>query len=173
MPIEWTDDLSRVNWDELAALYRAAPLGEKKPADLELVFRNSMFRCFAFDSARLAGAGRVLADGRDCAYLCDIAVLPSHQGNGLGKEIISQLVGLSRSHRKIILYAVPGKERLYEKFGFRRMTTAMAIFDNQADAKVRGYITERDVPAPHLVCCESAISSAPDQSGPRRQRPHD
>jgi GNAT superfamily N-acetyltransferase len=140
MPIEWTDDPSGIDWNEAAMLYRVAPLGEKKPADLDLVFRNSMFRCFAFGSGRLAGAGRVLADGRDCAYLCDIAVLPSHQGKGLGKEIVSRLVGLSRSHRKILLYAVPGKERFYEKFGFRRMRTAMAIFDNPAEAAARGYI---------------------------------
>ena len=59
MPVEWTDSLERVNWDELAALYRAAPLGDKGAADLELVFSSSMFRCFAFDSGSVVGAGRV------------------------------------------------------------------------------------------------------------------
>jgi len=140
MPIGWTDDLNRVDWNELAALYRAAPLGDKAPADLELVFGNSMFRAFAFDAGLLVGAGRVLADGRDCAYLCDIAVRPRHQGCGLGKEIVTRLVRLSASHRKIILYAVPGKEPFYETFGFRRMTTAMAIFENPVRAEVSGYL---------------------------------
>jgi hypothetical protein len=37
---------------------------------------------------KLVGTGRALADGRDCSYLCDIAVLPSRQGSGLGKEIV-------------------------------------------------------------------------------------
>lgn len=142
MPIEWTDALTGVDWDEAAALYRAAPLGDKKPADLRLVFHNSMFRCFAFDGGRLVGAGRVLADGRDCAYLCDIAVLPSHQGRGIGKEIISRLVGHAKSHKKIILYSVPGKEPFYAAFGFRRMRTAMAIFENRIDAQARGYIDD-------------------------------
>jgi ribosomal protein S18 acetylase RimI-like enzyme len=99
-----------------------------------------MFRAFAHDTDRLVGAGRVLADGRDCAYLCDIAVHPSHQGQGLGKEIVDRLVRLSSSHRKIILYAVAGKESLYERFGFRRMTTAMAIFEDPAKAFARGLI---------------------------------
>ena len=77
MPIFWTDDLGSVDWDDVSALYRAATLGDKAPADLELVFGNSIFRIFAFDSGLLIGAGRALADGRDCAYLCDIAVRPS------------------------------------------------------------------------------------------------
>jgi|ERR1700730_1672889 len=139
-PILWTDDLTRIDWDEVSALYRAAPLGDKSPGDLALVFRNSMFRAFAFDTGRLVGAGRALADGRDCSYICDIAVHPAHQGRGLGKQIVARLVRLSASHRKIILYAVPGREAFYQRFGFRRMTTAMAIFEDQAKACARGYL---------------------------------
>jgi GNAT superfamily N-acetyltransferase len=141
--ISWTDDITRVDWDELAALYRAAPLGDKSAGDLKLVFTNSMFRVFAFEDDVLVGAGRALADGRDCSYLCDIAVMPDHQGIGLGKEIVARLVRLSAGHRKIILYSVPGKEPFYEAFGFRRMTTAMAIFEDPAKAFRNGYL-ERD-----------------------------
>src|SRR5262245_40810558 len=141
MSIRWSNDLATIDWDELSELYRVAPLGDKSPPDLQLVFGNSLFRAFAFEGTRLLGAGRVLADGRDCAYLCDIAVLPSHRRVGLGKEIVARLLGLSRGHRKIILYAVSGTESFYEAFGFRRMTTAMAIFEDQAAALARGYLT--------------------------------
>lgn len=101
-----------------------------------------MFRCFVYEDGRLVGVGRALADGVDCSYICDIAVLPSHQGIGLGKRIVEKLVNLSSGHKKIILYAVPGKEPFYKKFGFRRMTTAMAIFDNQQQALEQGYVDE-------------------------------
>jgi ribosomal protein S18 acetylase RimI-like enzyme len=138
----WQHTIDAIDWDELAALYRAAPLGDKKPAHLRLVFTNSLYTCFARDAGRLVGAGRVLADGADCAYLCDIAVLPSHQGTGLGLAIVQRLVALSRGHKKIILYAVPGKEAFYRKAGFRRMRTAMAIFENQAEAYERGYVDD-------------------------------
>jgi ribosomal protein S18 acetylase RimI-like enzyme len=141
MSMIWTDDLSAVDWDELSALYRIAPLGNKAPADLALVFGNSMFRTFAYEQGHLVGAGRVLADGRDCAYLCDVAVHPDCQGRGLGREIIERLLARCRNHRKIILYAVPGKEGFYERLGFRRMTTAMAIFEDQGAAFSRGYLT--------------------------------
>jgi ribosomal protein S18 acetylase RimI-like enzyme len=142
MQLVWTDLLDKVDWDELSALYKAAPLGDKSAAGLKTVFTNSMFRCFVYDSGKLVGVGRALADGLDCSYICDIAVLPSHQGTGLGKELVGRLVKLSRGHRKIILYAVPGKEGFYRKLGFKRMSTAMAIFENQAQALERGYLNE-------------------------------
>ncbi|WP_407158384.1 GNAT family N-acetyltransferase [Bradyrhizobium sp. STM 3557] len=140
MSIVWSEDPAAVDWSELSALYRVAPLGDKSPADLALVFGNSMYRTFAFESGRLVGAGRALADGRDCAYLCDVAVHPECQGQGLGRQIIERLLARCRGHRKIILYSVPGREAFYERLGFRRMTTAMAIFANQADAYERGYL---------------------------------
>jgi predicted N-acetyltransferase YhbS len=66
-------------------------------------------------------------------------VHPDNQGSGLGKELLRRLIGLSTGHRKIILYAVPGREPFYEQFGFRRMTTAMAIFADPARASAEGY----------------------------------
>ena len=61
MALDWKRSLDGVKWEELSALYRAAPLGDKKPA---------------------------------------------HQGTGLGKQLVSDLVERSRGHKKIILYAV-------------------------------------------------------------------
>ncbi|MDT4873419.1 hypothetical protein FQZ97_1086620 [compost metagenome] len=87
-------------------------------------------------------AGRALADGGDCSYICDVAVLPSHQGTGVGKQVVSELVEMSYGHKKIILYAVPGKEPFYRKLGFMRMKTAMAIFENQQQQVERGYLSE-------------------------------
>jgi GNAT superfamily N-acetyltransferase len=140
--ITWSETLDGVDWNELEALYRAAPLGNKPAAFLRTVFTNSMFRCLAYEDGRLVGAGRVLADGADCAYVCDIALLPSHQGRGLGRVIIDRLLAAARGHKKIILYSVPGKEAFYRRAGFWRMRTAMAIFADQAAAAERGYIDE-------------------------------
>lgn len=142
MTISWSHTINGIDWAELQALYRAAPLGDKDAACLKTVFENSRYCCFAMEQGKLIGAGRALADGADCSYICDVAVLPSHQGTGVGKEIVSKLVTLSREHRKIILYAVPGKESFYRKFGFRRMLTAMAIFDDPQQAFQRGYVDE-------------------------------
>jgi ribosomal protein S18 acetylase RimI-like enzyme len=141
VPLTWTDDSHRIDWSELARLYRLAPLGDKSPEMLRTVFGNSRFKFFVFDEAgRLAAAGRALADGADCSYICDVAVLPEHQGSGLGREMVARLVEASRGHRKIILYSVPGKEGFYRKLGFRRLLTAMAIFADEATALARGHL---------------------------------
>jgi ribosomal protein S18 acetylase RimI-like enzyme len=140
MAVSWEDSLTHVDWAELSALYLIAPLGHKPADRLQTVFTNSAFRCFAYKDGCLVGAGRVLADGGDCAYICDVAVLPSYQGTGLGKEIIRRLVTLSQGHNKIILYAVPGKEDFYQGLGFHKMNTAMAIFKDKATAVAKGYI---------------------------------
>lgn len=142
MPLSWSSNLEDVDWPELEALYQAAPLGRKSAQDLEVVFTNSRFRCFVRDQERLVAVGRALADGADCSYICDVAVLPTYQGTGLGKAVVQELVKLSQGHKKIILYAVPGKESFYKKFGFLRMLTAMAIFQDQAAAIQRGHVGE-------------------------------
>jgi predicted N-acetyltransferase YhbS len=85
----------------------------------------------------------------DCSYIADVAVHPEHQGIGLGKAVISELVALSRGHKKIILYANPGTEGFYAKLGFDRMNTAMAIWRNRASAIASGLISEvQSAPSP-------------------------
>ena len=142
MPISWSTDIESIDWLALEHLYRVAPLGNKSAAHLKTVFTNSRFRCFAYQETVLVAAGRALADGADCSYICDVAVLPEHQGSGLGKEVVNRLVEASRDHKKIILYSVPGKEGFYKKPGFLRMLTAMAIFQDKQAAIATGHLGE-------------------------------
>lgn len=141
MDIEFIDNESTVDWSELVELYRIAPLGDKNIADLKLTFSNSMFKCFAYGGGKVVGVGRVLADGKDCAYICDMAIHPEHQGTGLGTKLLKRLIEQSKSHKKIILYANPGKEGFYSKLGFKKMNTAMAIFQNEADMLENGVLS--------------------------------
>ena len=140
MKLLWKYDQENIDWIDLSELYGIAPLGEKPAEDLKTVFSNSRYKCFVYAGATLIGVGRALADGLDCSYICDIAVHPEHQGIGLGKAIVKKLVALSEGHKKIILYANPGKEKFYSKIGFKKMKTAMAIFIDQEDAIHSGLV---------------------------------
>ena len=142
MELDWKYSLDGIHWQALSELYRSTPQGNKRPEDLETAFTNSRFYCFVFAQDKLVGVGRALADGVDCSYICDVAVLPEYQGLGIGRRIVSRLVELSRGHRKIILYACPGKESFYRQFGFKRMCTAMAIFEDQDQAIESGLVDE-------------------------------
>lgn len=139
--ITWTDDITQLDWLALEHLYRVAPLGNKSAEHLKTVFGNSRFRCFARADGQLVAAGRALADGADCSYICDVAVLPEWQGSGLGKAVVQRLVDASAGHQKVILYAVPGKEGFYRKLGFLRMLTAMARFADPQAAIARGHVS--------------------------------
>jgi GNAT superfamily N-acetyltransferase len=136
----WVRDTSSVNLDELSHLYRIAPLGEKPPEALAIVFGNSMHACFVYRDDALVGAGRALADGLDCAYIADVAVHPEHQGRGLGTAIIRDLMGRCKDHRKIILYANPGTEEFYARLGFLRMNTAMGLWQDPTHAIETGLL---------------------------------
>ena len=142
MQYKWVYSSVDMDWEELSHLYLIAPLGQKSPPDLKVSFSNSMFQCFVYDLEKLIAAGRALADGVDCSYICDVAVHPEYQGKGLGKQIVTKLVEFSKDHRKIILYAAVGKEPFYLKLGFKRMATAMAIFKNQAQALDTGLLID-------------------------------
>lgn len=142
MEYNWQYSDENMDWNELSHLYLIAPLGQKSPADLQKSFSNSMFKCFVYEAGKLVAAGRALADGVDCSYICDVAVHPEYQGQGLGRQVVMKLVEFSRDHRKIILYAAVGKEPFYLKLGFKRMATAMAIFQNQAQALENGLLVD-------------------------------
>jgi ribosomal protein S18 acetylase RimI-like enzyme len=139
--LRWSYSLDGIDLPELSALFEASPpMGNRPPADLKIAFGNSMFVCFVHDDGKLVGVGRAMADGVYVAYFGDIAVLPGYRGIGLGKQIVAELLRLAAGHKKIILHSVPGSEGFYQKLGFRRMRTAMAIFENQGAAMEHGYL---------------------------------
>ena len=142
MKTVWSYNQNDVSWDELSQLYKIAPLGDKPAKNLEIAFTNSKYKCFIFLDSKLIGTGRALADGIDCSYICDVAIHPDFQGRGLGKQIIQKLISFSKNHKKIILYANPGKEGFYNRLGFKMMNTAMAIFKDEAYALNVGLISE-------------------------------
>lgn len=141
LELAWSHSIADIDWEELSALFEASPpMGNKRAADLKTAFGNSMFTCFVRAGGRLVGVGRAMADGVYCAYIGDIAVHPDYRGIGLGKQVVAELLRLAAGHKKVILYSVPGAEAFYKKFGFQRMRTAMAIFENQGVAMERGYL---------------------------------
>jgi ribosomal protein S18 acetylase RimI-like enzyme len=140
MEISLSTDIDHISWQELARLFELAPLGKKRePEKVEIAFRNSLLRVFAFHGTTLVGAGRALSDGVWRAAIYDVAVLPEYQGKGIGSMIICHLVDSAKVD-VIMLYAVPGKSKFYERFGFRKMATAMAITPNEEEARKRGLI---------------------------------
>ncbi|MGE5301564.1 MAG: GNAT family N-acetyltransferase [Acidobacteriota bacterium] len=139
MDIQLSEDVDKICWQELADVIEAAPLGKRDLVKLEMAFRNSEIRCFAYHDGKLIGAGRGISDGALRAAIYDMVVLPEYQGKGIGTMIMKYL--LERANAEIImLFANPGREPFYSRFGFRRMKTAMAIMEDPEFRRKQGLI---------------------------------
>lgn len=75
--------------------------------------------CFGvYDGNLQAGFARVVTDYATFAWLCDVFILESHRGNGLGKWLIECVVAHPDLRSlKIFLLATRDAHELYRKYG--------------------------------------------------------
>ncbi len=80
--------------------------------------------CFGmYEAGKQIGLARLITDRTAFAYLCDVYVLPSHQGKGLGKWLMQtvhahpDLQGLRRW-----MLATRDAHSLYAQFGWQQFT---------------------------------------------------
>ena len=69
------------------------------------------------DSGQVIGCGQIKPHGGDIRELASIAVDPAHQGNGIARAVIEQL--LSTTPRPLYLMCISKLGGLYGKFGFK------------------------------------------------------
>jgi len=92
---------------------------------------NSIVVISVWENEYLIGFGRATGDKIFNATLWDIVVRPTHQRRGLGRLVIKELLKqLDTYHIPLVtLYADPGTESFYERFGFLSDPTgAKAMF---------------------------------------------
>lgn len=77
------------------------------------------FGLYAMDGAQV-GFARVVTDYGQFAYLCDIFVVASHRGQGLGKALVQAIMDHPdlQGLRRYALDAADQARSLYEQFGF-------------------------------------------------------
>lgn len=74
-------------------------------------------------AGHIVGMGRIIGDGALNFEIVDIAVDPEHQGNGLGRKIMQNLMFWFKQHVSAGSYItlVADVPELYEKFGFKNV----------------------------------------------------
>ncbi len=87
--------------------------------DLAKALKESAFMVSAYEEGHLIGFGRVVSDSIH-AMIYDLIVVPDHQRQGIGGEILDRLVKhCQQAHiRDIQLFCANGKRTFYEKHGF-------------------------------------------------------
>ncbi|MGD2041175.1 MAG: GNAT family N-acetyltransferase [Anaerolineae bacterium] len=93
---------------------------------------NSLYGVVAMQGTRAIGMGRVVGDGAIFFYVQDVAVHPEHQGQGVGKRLLEQLVrylkDVAPEKAFIGLFAARGTNPFYEQFGFRAWPEMTGMF---------------------------------------------
>jgi ribosomal protein S18 acetylase RimI-like enzyme len=114
--------------DTYRHLRSATGLGAKTAQSAEAGLPNTWHGVVVLHEEQPVGMGRVIGDGGCFFQVVDICVLPEHQGQGLGRRIMGELVAeLDRrapASAYVSLIADGDAQYLYEKFGFKHTAPA-------------------------------------------------
>ena len=89
---------------------------------------NSLFAVQVLLGDAVVGMGRIIGDGGCFFQVVDIAVLPAHQGKGLGKRIMREIMQFIETDvppsAYVSLIADGQAQDLYAQFGFQHTAPA-------------------------------------------------
>jgi ribosomal protein S18 acetylase RimI-like enzyme len=138
MDLDIKQDCNGVDWKSVSETLKSVGMGYHDPDVHRRAFEASHTTVFVYNAGTLIGFGRAISDGAYQAAIYDCAVIPGFQGKGIGKTIMQNILRRV-SQFNIILYASPGKEGFYQKYGFRKMKTGMALFKKGAAMREGGF----------------------------------
>ncbi|SEN89833.1 Acetyltransferase (GNAT) domain-containing protein [Amphibacillus marinus] len=113
----------QLNQDQVLELYNR--LGwtayTSEPEQLMKAIANSLSVVTAWDKDKLVGLIRVVGDGLTIIYIQDILVQPSYQNNGIGTQLIEQILRQFHNVRqKVLLTEEDSRVRhFYQKHQFQ------------------------------------------------------
>lgn len=117
--IDISDDPRRLDVDAIHAYLSSSYWATGRSREtVAKSLRNSL--CFgAYDAGAQVGLARVVTDRATFAYLCDVYVLESHRGRGIGVRLMEAVVAHPdlQGLRRFQLVTRDAHE-LYQRFGF-------------------------------------------------------
>ncbi len=120
--IAYTVRLATPSVADYRRLRQEAGLSPKTAEAAERGLPNTLFAVQILAGDEVVGMGRVIGDGGCFYQVCDIAVLPLHQGRGLGKTIMREIMRYIEQEvpesAYISLIADGQAYLLYQQFGF-------------------------------------------------------
>lgn len=92
---------------------------------VEEALKNTLYSVTIYDDNKIIGYGRLIGDKTIFLYIQDVMVIPEYQNKKIGTKIMNLLIDKVNEYKKInpnirtYLGASKGKEKFYEKFGFK------------------------------------------------------
>lgn len=128
-----------VSLDQFAALLYRSGLSARRPVDdrecLQGMLDNSNLSVSAWDGLELVGFARSMTDFHYACYLSDLAVAQSHQGQGIGRELMQLTRSRLGPRCKLVLVAAPDADSYYAELGFNRNSRCWVL---QSDESICG-----------------------------------
>ena len=101
---------------------KKAGLSEKSQKAAEKGISNACFDVTIYDDDVLIAMWRVIGDGGTAFQIIDIAVEPHYQGQGYGKQVMTEIMkyisSVAEDGTYVSLMADYPADKLYEQFGF-------------------------------------------------------
>jgi ribosomal protein S18 acetylase RimI-like enzyme len=138
MSLRFQFDTNNIDWELVVEILKEVGMDFHAGDKHKRAFNHSHTVVFVFDNEKLIGFGRAISDGEYQAAIYDVAILHDYQQKGIGTQIINHIKERTPGCN-LILYAAPSRELFYEKIGFRRMKTGMALFANKEQMQQSGF----------------------------------
>ena len=94
---------------------------------IKKMFDGSNLIITAWENTLLVGVARSITDWCWSCYLADLAVLPKHQKEGIGKKLIELTKEKAGPQSMVLLLSVPTAMTYYPKVGFRKQESSFII----------------------------------------------
>lgn len=108
--------------DDYRRIRTTAGLKDRSADAVEKGLQGTWFGVSIIHGNATVGMGRIIGDGGCFFQIVDIAVLPEHQGKGLGKKIMAALTAHLEAHAPVSAYVsliADGRaNELYRQYGF-------------------------------------------------------
>lgn len=110
------------NVEEYRALRHAVGWRDVDYYAAQKSLRNSLYGVCVLHGEMVIGCGRVIGDGGLCFYIQDIMVSPLHQGQGLGRRMMDNIMHYLKENAHqgsfAALMAARGAASFYHQYGF-------------------------------------------------------
>lgn len=118
-------DENKISVNDFNYLTDKVGWGTRNEKVVEEALNNTLYSVSIYNDNKIIGYGRIIGDKTIFLYIQDIMVIPEYQGQKVGTKIMNALLAKIDEYKKVnpnirtYLGASEGKEKFYEKFGFK------------------------------------------------------
>lgn len=134
--INYISDLKNISEQNLSGFFIGWPSPPNEKTLIEIL-KGSYKYILAMDEGNVVGFINCLSDGVLSAYIPFLEVLPSHQGRGIGKELVRRMKSELAHLYMIDVLCDEDVIPFYEKLGMMTATgVCVRNYDNQSGASL-------------------------------------